>query len=235
MSKNVTATNEKEYKFTMKKACTHFKTIVIHKHYVLKYMIKCGHPFQGFIHDFSKFSPTEFFTNVKYVEKGISPIDIQKREFGYSTAWQHHKGHNPHHYEYWTDKYDNGGYIHRMPLKYLVESICDTIAANLAYNGKYTTYEQLLEYWNKKKEITSMHPDDVSFTDTVLNLLYLLEREDVVDTIDYCNNNCKYNIQYEEDIFNKDFLASLHREIIKENNIDSCIKLRQQGAVDAAK
>lgn len=87
----------------------HFKTICIHKYFVFKYMAKAGYPFRGFMHDWSKFSPIEFIEGVKYFDGKISPIVKCKQANGYSLAWQHHKGLNPHHYEYWVDNLDNGG------------------------------------------------------------------------------------------------------------------------------
>ena len=109
--------NNSEYKITLKKIWIHLKTILIHKHYVFYYARKCGIPWRGFIHDMSKFSPIEFWTNVRYAKPGISPIEVQKKEVGFSKAWLHHKGHNPHHYEYWMDRFDNGCYVTRMPYK----------------------------------------------------------------------------------------------------------------------
>ena len=43
---------------------------------------------------------------------------LKKEIQGYSLAWQHHKGHNPHHWEYWLDWNRGIMTIVRMPLKY---------------------------------------------------------------------------------------------------------------------
>ena len=55
------------------------------------------------MHDWSKFSPTEFWESVKYFDGHKSPITVCKVDKGYSEAWLHHKGRNKHHYQYWTD------------------------------------------------------------------------------------------------------------------------------------
>lgn len=44
----------------------HFKKVCIHKRWVFYYCCKVGIPFQGLVHDLSKFSPTEFWESVKY-------------------------------------------------------------------------------------------------------------------------------------------------------------------------
>ena len=53
----------------------HFKKVCTHKHWVFYYCCKVGIPFQGLIHDLSKFSPTEFWESVKYYQGTSSPLD----------------------------------------------------------------------------------------------------------------------------------------------------------------
>ena len=78
----------------------HLKTILIHKWWVFYYCCKLGIPWQGIVHDLSKFSPTEFFESVKFYQGGkSSPIPAAKNGQGYSLARQHPKGRNEPHYE----------------------------------------------------------------------------------------------------------------------------------------
>lgn len=140
-------------------AFNHFKKICIHKYWVGYYCFKCGIPVQGIIHDLSKFSPTEFGESVKYYKGSSSPIEACKKSKGYSMAWQHHKGRNKHHYEYWQDNYDNGTTHICMPFKYTVEMLCDYLGAGRAYNGKNFSYEKEYEWWTKKRNSAkAMHP-----------------------------------------------------------------------------
>ena len=113
----------------IKKAWLHFKKICKHKYYVGKYCWKIELYWQGIIHDLSKFSPIEFFESVKYYQGNRSPIDACKEKKGYSKGWQHHKGRNPHQYEYWVDNLDHGGEALIMPREYAFEMICDYIGA----------------------------------------------------------------------------------------------------------
>lgn len=156
----------------------HLKTVTKHKYWVWYYMNKCGLKWgwRGLWHDMSKFSPIEFFESVKYYSGTRSPIDACKEENGVSMAWMHHKGRNPHHYEYWMDNFDKGGEPKEMPWRYRVEMICDYLAAGHAYMGKSFTYEAEYEWWLKKLESPrSQHEKDKEFVTNVLEALKDLE------------------------------------------------------------
>lgn len=137
----------------LKNCFGHLKTILIHKYWVFYYGCKLGIPIRAFFHDFSKFHPIEFFESVKYYQGGkSSPINAAKADKGYSLAWQHHKGRNPHHYEHWTDRYDTGVVPIKMPFKYVIEMIADYLGAARAYMGKDFTLEKEWEWWRNKLE-----------------------------------------------------------------------------------
>ena len=121
-------------------AFKHLKKILIYKYWVGLYCFKCGLYWRGLVHDLSKFSPTEFFESIKYYQGNSSPINAAKKDKGYSKAWQHHKGRNKHHYEYWTDNYDSGTTCIKMPFIYAVEMLCDYLGAAHAYWGKSFSY-----------------------------------------------------------------------------------------------
>lgn len=160
----------------------HLNTVNKHRWYVFKYCCKAGIPFQGLIHDLSKYSPTEFFESIKYYSGTRSPIDLCKeKNNGISYAWLHHKGRNKHHYEYWQDNFDNGTTHLRMPYKYAVESLCDRLGSSKAYNGENFSYQLAYEYWSNmiKKPIAM---DDV--TKYFLNSCFeLLASHSIKDTV----------------------------------------------------
>ena len=154
----------------------HLKTVTKHKYWVWYYMCKCGHGWRGLWHDMSKFSPVEFWESVKYYSGTRSPIDACKEDKGVSMAWMHHKGRNPHHYEYWMDNFDKGGEPKEMPAKYKVEMICDYLGAARAYMGKYFSYCAEYEWWQKKLSLPrSQHQNDKDFVSAVLYYLAVLE------------------------------------------------------------
>jgi hypothetical protein len=128
----------------------------VHKFWVAYYCFKAGLYWRGIAHDLSKFSWVEFWESVKYYQGTSSPINACKADKGYSLAWQHHKGRNPHHYEYWTDRYDDGTVAIEMPYKYAVELICDWLGAARAYLGKDFTYQG--EYKWLVNKFKNTHP-----------------------------------------------------------------------------
>lgn len=135
----------------LKNAIKHFKLITHHKWVVFKLCCKIGEPWRGFMHDFSKYSPTEFIESANYYVGTHSPITEAKKDKGYSEAWLHHKGRNRHHPQYW---YDESGPIQTpvMPYKYAAEMICDKLAAGIIYEGKNWNKELELNYWKKERE-----------------------------------------------------------------------------------
>ena len=149
---------EENYKLTIKKIWRHFMVVNRHRWKVFCLCCKVGIPFQGLLHDLSKYLPVEFFETARYFDKGtFSPIRKCKEVNGYSMAWIHHKNHNKHHYEYW---YDYNAEIPSpiMPFKYFLELICDSFAAGMTYQGKNWNKSYQLEYWLRVKKKARIHP-----------------------------------------------------------------------------
>ena len=138
----------------------HFKTVMKHKQVVFRECWACGIGWQGIVHDLSKFSHTEFSPSAKYFQGNRSPIEAEKENCGYSFAWLHHKGCNPHHWEYWIDFASDGGIIaDRIPKKYVIEMLCDWIGAGKVYaKGKWSQNDPL-DYYNKVRTGRYFHPE----------------------------------------------------------------------------
>ena len=138
----------------------HFKTVCKHKQVVFRECWACGIGWQGIIHDLSKFTRTEFSPSAKFFQGNRSPIEAEKDDCGYSFAWLHHKGCNPHHWEYWIDFASDGGIIaDRIPKKYVIEMLCDWIGAGKVYaKGKWTQSDPL-DYYNKVRAGRYFHPE----------------------------------------------------------------------------
>lgn len=139
----------------------HFTTITRHKAEVMKNCFRAGLYLQGVTHDLSKYEPAEFLRGVKYYQGNKSPNDAERRETGVSKAWLHHKGRNKHHFEYWID-YDPaiGGKMGglEMPLNFLLEMVCDRIAASKIYLKDKYKDSSPLEYYNHSKGKGYMNP-----------------------------------------------------------------------------
>ena len=56
------------------------KLVNKHKWEVFKLCCRVGIPWRGFMHDWSKFSPEEFWESIRYYDGHRSPIGICKKE-----------------------------------------------------------------------------------------------------------------------------------------------------------
>ncbi|MBQ0036603.1 MAG: catalase [Firmicutes bacterium] len=149
----------------------HFKTITKHKLLVQHLCFKCGLYYQGFMHDWSKYSPTEFFPGVKYFTGVKSPITVEKLDIGYSKAWLHHKGRNKHHWEYYIDRENNGTTLisRDMPFNYIIECALDKISATKVYRNPVCPYD----FFTNSYEYHVMNKNTVRILSSLL--LYLKE------------------------------------------------------------
>lgn len=156
----------------------HLKTINKHKWMVLKYCFRCGLYKQGLLHDLSKYSYPEFSVGAKYYQGDRSPNNAEREEKGYTSAWLHHKGRNKHHLEYWIDynldKNDPPLAGGPMPIKYVVEMLCDRMAASKNYNPETYDDGAALEYYLKGREKYLLHPKTKELLEM---LLYKLAKE----------------------------------------------------------
>ena len=154
----------------LKNVLKHFHLVNKHRFYVFKLSCMAGIPFRGFIHDLSKYSYDEFWISCKYYDEKRSPIKVARDRLGYSTVWCHHKGRNKHHFEYWEDVSRDKRIGVFIPYKYIVESICDKVAAGMVYKGRDWNQHEPLKYWNNidRDNVVVKHPGSVEFVDIVL-------------------------------------------------------------------
>lgn len=136
----------------------HLKTVHEHRKLVRKNCFACGIYAQGLKHDLSKYSPAEFHESVKYFQGNRSPYMKEKELFGYAPGWLHHKGRNKHHWEYWYDIIQGEWQPLEMPFPYVVEMLCDRVAACRVYLKNNYVRTSALEYYNSRNDKTFMHP-----------------------------------------------------------------------------
>lgn len=146
----------------LKNAFKHFKLITYHRWLVFKLCCRAGEPWRGLVHDLSKYSPTEFKEGIKYFQGTFSPITAAKKDKGYSEAWLHHRGRNKHHLEYWVDK-NATDKTPIIPYPYVVEMVCDKLAAGMVYQKDNWTKEYQLTYWEKEKNKTETNEKVAKF------------------------------------------------------------------------
>lgn len=174
----------------------HFKTITKHKITVGYLCFKCGMWYQGFMHDWSKYSPEEFFAGVKYFQGFRSPIDAEKEAIGYSLAWLHHKGRNKHHWEYWIDKTVTLRVLD-MPTPYLIETVLDRLGASKVYYKNNFSYSIPYDYFNSGTDKNFMNPKTFK---KINNLLIFLKENGEKEALKY------YKFIYKEYKKGNDFL-----------------------------
>ena len=153
----------------------HLGTILHHKKLVRHYCFKAGLYKQGITHDWSKYSPVEFWAGVRHYQGGHrSPNFGEKAAKGYSSAWLHHKGRNRHHYEYWIDitlNPEDGLQGMPMPTRYVLEMFCDRVAASKNYNRENYDDSFALAYYEKNKGHYTLHPDTAALLEKLLHML----------------------------------------------------------------
>lgn len=151
----------------------------------MKLCRKAGIGWQGLGHDLSKYGITELSTGAKYYTGDRSPNAAERDEKGYSEAWLHHKGRNKHHFEYWYDySEDEKKYLPvPMPMKYLLESFCDRIAASKIYLKDRYSDAYPLEYFLAKGDAELMHAQSAGKMRSWLELLAVKGEEEAFSVI----------------------------------------------------
>lgn len=179
----------------MNKLIGHFRTITKHRHAVIRNCRRAGILWQGLRHDLSKYAPTEFIPGVKYYVGTRSPNELERADKGYSAAWLHHKGRNKHHFEYWSDYNPVERRVGRvkMPLRYVIEMVCDRMAASRIYLGDKYTDASALEYFVHGKTHRVIHPET---SDLCERLLTMLANEGEEKTFAYMRRLLKENKEY---------------------------------------
>lgn len=166
----------------------HFCTITRHKMLVMTHCFRVGMYRQGLLHDLSKYGYTEFRLGCKYYLGTESPHNGERRAYGYSLAWLHHKGRNKHHLEYWLDLSPDktkGLVGMKMPKKYVVEMFMDRVCASKNYQKeKYTDASAWLYYKNGRAS-SMLHPESRELLE---KLLLMLQDKGENETFSYIKN-----------------------------------------------
>src|SRR6187402_1077677 len=159
--------------------------VIRHKWFVLIACWKRGLYWQGIVHDWSKFLPSEWFA---YAESFYSKIPRDTRDSmrdqcfritgsypwpslatvkaRFDAAWLKHQHRSPHHWQHWVLREDSGKTkIVAMPHRYVLEMLADWEGAGRAITGK--SGDSPLWY-AKNRENMMLHPDTRAFVDAQL-------------------------------------------------------------------
>lgn len=164
----------------------HFKTITRHKVLVMKLCFRAGLYWQGLMHDWSKYSWTEFSKGIVYYQGDRSPNNYEREVTGLSLSWLHHKGRNRHHFEYWLD-YDAQSPGHmtgmRMPRRYVAEMFCDRIAACTVYEKEAYTAASPARFFYRSSGRLLMHAETRKELGYLLSVLAVRGEEEAISYI----------------------------------------------------
>ena len=149
----------------------HLHTVNKHRFKVLKNSFKVGIPFQGLIHDLSKYSYREFNKSIKYYNGHYSPILNERLNEGlYSSCFVHHTNKNKHHYEHYIDFYKGDLLLPKIPYKYSLEYVIDVISASQTYLGKNFNKEEPLKYFIAHSSTSLMHSMNIEYIKKLLTI-----------------------------------------------------------------
>lgn len=125
-----------------------------HKWFVLVACFRRGLYWQGIVHDWSKFLPSEWLPYARFFYGDKLPawrdISTGQRDAGYpyeltsdhlraafNRAWLAHQHRSPHHWQHWVLRNDDGTTVALpMPHHYVLEMLCDWEGAGRAITGQ---------------------------------------------------------------------------------------------------
>lgn len=159
----------------------YLRYIVIHKWFVALACFRRGLYWQGIIHDWSKFLPSEWFPYARFFYARVderlrqsavrqlghdpfTPDSVHRDRF--NVAWLKHQHRNPHHYQFWILRNDDGTTVAlEMPRRYVLEMLSDWDGAGRAITGKSGRTPL---WYAKNREKIVLHPKTREWVDREL-------------------------------------------------------------------
>ncbi len=176
-----------------KRLYLHLQTVRKHRKEVRKNCFACGLYTQGLLHDLSKYSLQELIPSIRYFQGYRSPYAYEKQLYGFSYGWLHHKGKNKHHFEYWVDVIHGEWTPIEMPYRYIVESVCDRVAACKIYQKDAYTKESSLDYFLQGGAKNLMAPNTAKTFEELLRLIATVGEDEAFAYIKKTIKNKKDN------------------------------------------
>lgn len=116
-------------------------------------------------HDASKYSEEEYEPYALYFN-----VDKEKYLDGFNMAWNHHQKANPHHWQYWMLREDDGDFILlEMPKNYVIEMICDWLAFSIIKND----LSEIQKFYDKNKNRIELNPNTRKYVEEILTKIKL--------------------------------------------------------------
>lgn len=151
----------------------YLRYVIVHKWFVLLACWRRGLIWQGIVHDWSKFLPSEWVPYAQFFygyKSTAEERDLARRVLGYDPdrsdkdvrgafdrAWLKHQHRSPHHWQHWILREDSGGtIILEMPRRYALEMISDWDGAGRAITGRHGA---TADWYLKNRAKIQLHPN----------------------------------------------------------------------------
>jgi hypothetical protein len=130
--------------------------VIRHRWFVFVECLKLGIIWRGLTHDLSKFLPSEWFPYANFFyDKAPDGGNRPGYKTAFDLAWLYHQHRNPHHWQYWRLREDDGGTkLIPMPLKYVKEMLADWRGA-----GKAQGFAELGPWYAKNHRKIELHEE----------------------------------------------------------------------------
>jgi hypothetical protein len=142
--------------------------VVRHKWFVFRAGLRTGAPlWRLVIHDWSKVSPAEWGPYVRRFYGGRAGVPVTGDDDpAFRAAWLHHQHRNPHHWQHWVLRQDDGELVTLpMPEHFVREMVADWMGAGRAITGQWSAGEW---YANGAGKAMDLHPDTRVFAERLL-------------------------------------------------------------------
>ncbi len=154
----------------MKRHLKYLLYVLNHKRWVWHFCLRYGLIWRGIKHDWTKFTPGEWFPYAGYdFSKGVVPKvgyahQLDPADLAFNVAWNHHQKANDHHWQYWVLLQDEGGtFALPMPDVCRKEMVADWRGA-----GRAQGFPDTLDWYTRNKHKMNLHPDTRAWVENEL-------------------------------------------------------------------
>lgn len=153
----------------MKKYIKYLSYVIRHKWHVAIECFKMGLIWRGIMHDVSKLLPSEFIPYARHFYGNHSDTDKM-----FDKAWLLHIHRNPHHWQFWILRKDDGGIkLLEMPYNYVREMVCDWVGAGKAlgrHSPSTNPLREVKKWYKEHKKKMQLHSKTRNKVEIMLGL-----------------------------------------------------------------
>lgn len=151
----------------------YFSYVVRHKYFVFRAGLKTKAPiWRLIIHDWSKFSLSEWkpYVEAFYGPKLLSSNMLALRKDRFDKAWLHHQHKNPHHWQHYVLRKDDGAIkCIKIPEKFVREMVADWCGAGRAITGEW----EVRDWYETNRHKILLHPATQIQVVALINIVHL--------------------------------------------------------------